>query len=78
MKTTRAQHYVKRIKNGSKQLYARTYLAYLERLGQSEALNEVAPIAPDYAKYGLSYMAGQAVRIELRDLIRMENPPITA
>ena len=57
--TSKANDYIKRIRNQRKKLYARAYLGYLLRK-RSE---------PDHNGYALSYMAGQSVRMELGRLI---------
>lgn len=57
--TSKANDYIKRIRNQRKKLYARAYLGYLLRK-RSE---------PDHNGYALGYMAGQSVRIHLEGLL---------
>ena len=56
-----AELYIKRIHNISKREYARAYLQWL-RAGRPEHRE---PLRPN----NLSYMAAQAVRLELYDLV---------
>ena len=56
-----AESYIRRIRNVSKRAYAEAYLRWL-RAGRPE---HQEPLRPN----NLSYMAAQAVRLELYDLV---------
>ena len=53
--------YINRIRNKAKKRYAKEYLAWL--------MNRCNGKEPERIPYGLSYMAAQAVRMDLRDLV---------
>ena len=69
--TLTAEQYIAGIRNAAKKTYARRYLAWVRsgRAGHN---------GPEWDRSALSYMAAQAVRMEIDGFIPVDSEPIEA